>query len=157
MSVRYQHTQKGGFWFYFAIVVFSLVYVVLIAGAVNRPIEDIDRFAFAVIPIFGVYIIIMMSGLTVTIDAHSVRIRFGPGVFWKTYSLTDISECRPVRSGWWWGYGVRWYIRGWLYNIAGMDAVEVFFKSGKQIRIGTDDAEQLAAAINEAANHVQSA
>lgn len=151
MSARYHHTQKGGFLFYLAIIVFSLVYVFLIGGAVNRPLHGFDLFAIAVIPFFGGYIILMMSGLTVTVDAHSVRIRFGPGVFWKTYSLADISESLPVRNGWWWGYGIRWYIRGWLYNIAGMDAVEVRFKSGKHIRIGTDEAEQLAAAINEAA------
>jgi len=150
MPVRYQHTQKGGFWFYVAVIVFPLIYLFMLVSAINRQILDAEKIAFIVLPIFGGFLVLMMSGLTVTIDDLSIQIRFGSGVFWKTYSLTKITDCRQVRNGWWWGYGVRWYIEGWLYNIAGMDAVEITFNNSKKIRIGTDEPEKLALAIKEA-------
>lgn len=150
MPVSYQHTQKGGFWFYAAIIVFPLIYLWLLVSAGTRQVLDAEKIAFVMLPILGGFLILMMSGLTVTIDDLSIQIRFGPGVFWKTYSLTKIADCQQVRNGWWWGYGVRWYIEGWLYNIAGMDAVEITFNNGKKIRIGTDEPEKLALAIKEA-------
>jgi hypothetical protein len=150
MSVKYQHTQRGGFGFYFAIVLFSVLLVFLIIDAVNGKLQDADRIALWAVPLIGGYVILMMSGLTVTIDKAFIRIRFGPGVFWKTYSLATISDCRPVWNGWWWGYGIRWYFRGWLYNIAGFEAVEITFKSGKKIRIGTDQPDMLTQAVKQA-------
>lgn len=150
MSNRYRHTQKGGFWFYFAIFIFSLVIVLLLIDAAHRQLQDSEKVAIALVPLLGAVVILMMSGLTVTIDDPLIRIRFGPGVFWKTYPMADIAGCRQVRNGWWWGWGIRWYMRGWLYNIDGLDAVEISFKNGKKVRIGTDEPETLTAAINDA-------
>ena len=50
---------------------------------------------------------------------------------------------------WWWGWGVRYYGQGWLYNVSGLDAVEIRLKSGKHIRIGTDEPEALVAEIRD--------
>jgi len=36
---------------------------------------------------------------------------------------------------------------GWLYNVSGLDAVEVTTKSGKKYRIGTDVPAELEQAI----------
>lgn len=150
MAMRYEHTQKGGFWFYFAIALFSIVIVLFLIDAVHRQLQDSDKVAFVLVPILGAVVILMMSSLTVTINEQTIRIRFGPGVFWKTYPLADIADCRHVRNGWWWGWGIRWYVRGWLYNIDGLDAVEISFKNGKKVRIGTDEPEVLSAAIHDA-------
>lgn len=150
MSMRYEHTQKGGFWFYFAIIVFSVIFFIFLATAATAQLRDSDKVGFVLVPILGAVVILMMSGLTVTIDEKIIRIRFGPGVFWKTYPLADIADCQHVRNGWWWGWGIRWYVRGWLYNIDGLDAVEISFKNGKKVRIGTDEPEVLSAAIHDA-------
>lgn len=150
MPLKYQHTQRGGLWFYFAVVLFSTLYAILIVEAFNGHLQNDDKIALAVIPLVGGYIILMLSGLTVTINDEFIRIQFGPGVFWKTYALNKIADCRPVRNSWCWGWGIRWYIRGWLYNISGLDAVEITFKDGKKVRIGTDQPQQLAEAIKQA-------
>ena len=47
-------------------------------------------------------------------------------------------------------WGVRWTPGGWLWNISGLDGVELALVSGRRFRIGTDEAEQLAAAIQGA-------
>jgi hypothetical protein len=38
---------------------------------------------------------------------------------------------------------------GWLYNVAGLDAVEIETTEGDVIRIGTDEPDRLANALQE--------
>ena len=74
---------------------------------------------------------------------------FGPG-FWKMrVTIDEIEVCEPVRNRWWWGWGIRYFGRGWLYNVSGLDAIEIRLKSGKHIRIGTDEPEALVAEIRD--------
>jgi len=49
-----------------------------------------------------------------------------------------------VRNQWWWGWGIRLIPGGWLYNVSGLDAVELKMKNGRIFRIGTDEAQRLA-------------
>ena len=79
-----------------------------------------------------------------------LRIAFGRWAFRKQYLLENIADCRQVRNGWWWGWGIRWYFIGWLYNIDGLDGVEITFKNGKKVRIGTDEPEELSQAVCKA-------
>jgi hypothetical protein len=43
--------------------------------------------------------------------------------------------------------GIRWIARGALWNVWGLDAVELELKSGRIFRIGTDDVGGLVAAL----------
>jgi len=52
-----------------------------------------------------------------------------------------------VRNAWWNGFGIRMRRGFRLYNVSGLDAVELRLKSGDIRRIGTDDAQGLAAAL----------
>jgi len=56
-----------------------------------------------------------------------------------------------VRNKWWNGLGIRKGPGFWLYNVAGLDAVELRLRSGEVRRIGTDDPQGLAAALKAAA------
>ena len=38
---------------------------------------------------------------------------------------------------------------GWMYNVWGLDAVQLELQSGKSFRIGTDDPDGLVAALND--------
>ena len=53
-----------------------------------------------------------------------------------------------VRNSWIQGWGVRKVTRGWMYNVWGLDAVEIELNSDEVFRIGTDDADALQAAIS---------
>jgi hypothetical protein len=44
-----------------------------------------------------------------------------------------------VRNHWWNGFGIRVAAGFRLYNVSGLDAVELRLKSGEVRRIGTDD------------------
>jgi len=85
--------------------------------------------------------------LTVEVDDDELRWYFGPGLWTYRLALDEISSVSIVRNKWWNGFGIRTAPRFRLYNVSGLDAVEIRLKSGDIRRIGTDDPQGLAAAL----------
>lgn len=105
------------------------------------------------IPVLLVTIVIvgvaaMLSRLTVSVDTTEVRAVFGTRWPRRTLALGDIVSATPVRNRWYHGWGIRKVANGWMYNVWGLDAVELELTSGKVFRIGTDEPTVLAAAID---------
>jgi hypothetical protein len=70
----------------------------------------------------------------------------------KRFLLKDIAYYRPVRNPWYYFLGIRYTPRGWLFAVSGRTAIELEMKSGKTYRIGTDDVDNLAMALERALN-----
>lgn len=140
----YEHTQKAGLPFYFALI------LAIVVGIMIFTTGELPTGLVPVVVLLMLYLILMMSSLTVTIDNLFIRVRFGPGVFFKKFPVSEIAGCGSKYKTYVWGWGIRYYFSGWLYNIAGFDSVEIIFKNGKKARIGTDEPEKLAAAIESA-------
>ncbi|MEN8127613.1 MAG: hypothetical protein ABFR90_07380 [Planctomycetota bacterium] len=158
---KYEHTQKGGIWFYVCLMFTAVPAVVLCIILFQLPdLDDMSREDKICLTIgcFSVGISIpalmwataMLSGLTVRIDNEFIHIRFGQGVFRKKYPLNRIRSCQPIRTKWIHGWGIHMYKNGWIYNINGFDAVEAELDSGRKIAIGTDEPEKLTQAIEGA-------
>ena len=81
-----------------------------------------------------------------------IKIQFGLGVIRKVFPLKDIEAYCVVKNPWYYGWGIRFTPRGWLFNVSGFSAIELQMKSGKRYRIGTDDPDNLAKALDEALN-----
>lgn len=90
--------------------------------------------------------------LTVQIDNEILRAWFGPGLINKKVRMADIASCEPIRIRWWYGWGIHLTPYGWLYNIAGWDAVAIRLRDSRQFALGTDDPQGLAAAIRRFAS-----
>jgi hypothetical protein len=90
---------------------------------------------------------ILFGALTVEVRADTVECRFGPGLIRKRWQLNDIQKVEVVRNAWYYGWGIRLIPGGWLYNVSGLDAVEITLRSGKRYRIGTDEPSALKTAI----------
>ena len=82
---------------------------------------------------------------------NELRWYFGPGLWTYRLPLDQIENVATVRNQWWQGFGIRKGPGFWLYNVSGLDAVELRLKSGDVRRIGTDDPHGLAAALQTAA------
>ena len=85
-----------------------------------------------------------------TIDQSAIQLAFGPGWPRKSIRLAEVRGAEPVRNRWWYGWGIRITPHGWLWNVSGLDAVEVLLASGRRTRIGTDEPQELTAAIRQA-------
>ena len=161
MPVKYQHTQKAGTCFYLTaslligLMASFVFFLILIIRGEDMYGKDqigpiITPIAWVIAFVSVVWAALVLSSLTVRIDGQHLHVAFGKCVFRKKFLLGDIQSCRPVRNGWWWGWGIRWYFTGWLYTIAGFKSVEIILQNGKKRRIGTDEPEKLARAIQDA-------
>ncbi len=88
--------------------------------------------------------------LTVTVTADEVVVSFGVGVIRKRFRIADIRDARAVRNRWYYGWGIRYTPHGWMFNVSGLDAVELELSNNTKFRIGTDEPHQLVAAIQQA-------
>lgn len=88
------------------------------------------------------------SRLAVTVADGDVTATFGLGRPHRVVPLSNVVGVRQVRNSWIQGWGVRKVSNGWMYNVWGLDAVELELDSDTVFRIGTDDSDQLHAAIS---------
>jgi hypothetical protein len=139
---RYKHTQIG----YFLLIVYSVVILFL---AYLNILTGFEIYALAGLLVMFVALAIFAK-LTVTVGDRKIRIQFGIGIIRKGFHLNDIATYQLVKNPWYYGWGIRYTPRGWLYRVSGSTAIELQMKSGKTYRIGTDDPERLAHALDQA-------
>jgi len=143
-KMHYKHTQIG----YLMIVAFVVIGVFLGNMWVQNGFHSLF---FAVIAII-LFILAAFTYLNVMIDGTHLGIQFGYGLYTKRFLLSNIVSARVVKNHWYYGWGIRvWFWPYmWIYNISGFDAVEIKLNNGKIYRIGTDDPDKLAYAIQQA-------
>ena len=134
----YLHTQPAGRW----LVIPALVAIVLTGVAVGTRAWAV----LAGVAVLGVVSWIFRS-LTVEVADGVFRWRFGSGWPSGTVPLGDIASAEAVRTAWWAGWGIHVTRWGWLYNIAGFEAVAIRTKSGRRLAVGTDDPAGLVRAL----------
>jgi hypothetical protein len=80
-------------------------------------------------------------------ERERAALAFRSGIWTYRLSLGEIQTVAPVRNSWWYGFGIRIGPHFRLYNVSGLDAVELQLKSSEVRRIGTDDPQGLAQAL----------
>jgi hypothetical protein len=89
----------------------------------------------------------MFCCLTIEIDERQLRCFFGPGLIRRTIAVHEIVAARPVRNRWYYGWGIRLTPSGWMFNVSGLDAVELSLASGARFRVGTDRPGEVMVAL----------
>jgi hypothetical protein len=142
MRESYRHTQVGT-----VILVPLAIPAVAMLSAVLAGAPRMPLFALA-----GLFVLLsfLFGSMTGAVDGAAVSIRFGIGLIGRNFALADIRAVRAVRNEWYHGWGIRLLPRAWLYNVSGLDAVELEMANGKVHRVGTDEPGALAAAIERA-------
>lgn len=136
----YSHTQPG--------TVVRVAIGVTVAGLMGLGAAGVGL--AQVIAVVFIVPLLLFHSLQVQVTATAVHLAFGVGLISKTIPLDQISSSDPVRNRWYYGFGIRYTFMGWMWNVSGLDAVEVTYTNGKRFRIGTDDPQGLAAAISRA-------
>lgn len=138
----YQHRQRA------RLLSTILLGVVLVVGFLALTTKTGPALLPTLFILTGVQL--MMASLNVRVTHRWVDVRFGMGWPRFRFALERIVAVEAVRNAPWWGWGIRLTPRGWLFNVSGLDAVEIAFEDGNRVRIGTDDPQGLAAAIRDA-------
>ncbi len=138
----YRNTQFG------TLTVVSVVaaIAVLVLITVNTGWHPVSIGVLAIM----VILLFLFYSLTVTIDRHELRCFFGPGLIHRRFGLAEIVAAVPVRNRWYYGWGIRLTPSGWMFNVSGLDAVELELVSGTRFRIGTNEPDELVRAIEQA-------
>ncbi len=139
MNDTYRHTQIG----YLMIVTLAAGVVGLSASVASGSGPKSLMFGVAILGLC----LLLFPTLTVIVRSNSVRFFFGLGLVGREIAVTEILTVSVVRNSWTHGWGVRLIPGGWLWNVSGLDAVELRLRNGKLLRIGTDDPVALHAAI----------
>ncbi len=139
MRPLYRHTQTG---YLLIFVTIPLAVAMVVAGRLT------GTWVLQLIPIVALAPTIwVFSSLTVEVTPTELIWFFGPGVLRKSIPRADIVKATPVRNKWWHGWGIHLTPRGWLYNVSGLEAVEIELATGKFLRIGSDESDRLAHAL----------
>lgn len=123
------------------------VVVSLIIIVVAYTLEPVPTLAAALT--FGglVLALLLFGSLTVEVAGGELRLRYGLGLIRKRWPLSEIERVQAVRLPWYYGWGIRFTPRGWLYRVSGLGAVEVGLRGGKTFFVGSDEPEALARAL----------
>jgi hypothetical protein len=84
--------------------------------------------------------------LTVSDEGTELLIAFGPlPLFKRRLQYSEFEKVEQARSTIMDGWGIHMSPSGgWVWNLWGYDCVDVWYREGRKIRIGTDDAVALA-------------
>ncbi|HCA79322.1 MAG TPA: hypothetical protein DEP53_06260 [Bacteroidetes bacterium] len=138
----YRHTQIG----YVILAVLGIVTAILLILTLTIGLTGLAVGVCAAL----LLVFFLFGTLTVEVSAEEFSFRFGVGLIRKSFAVSDIKSCVVSSFPWYYGWGLRYTPRGWLYCVSGLAAVTLDLKNGKAIQVGTDDAEGLAGAVTRA-------
>jgi hypothetical protein len=148
----YAHVQVG------TTILFSLVAAAIITVAsltfATRTVGGIRALPAPALAAVGVALValigaaVVFSRLDIRVESGELSWRFGLGLLEHRIPLSDIVSANVVTNPIWAGYGVRRLPGGWLYNVAGRQAVELQLRDGRRVRVGSDEPDALAQAIS---------
>jgi hypothetical protein len=94
-----------------------------------------------------ILLLLVFASFRVEVSRGHLKARFGLGLICKSLEMSEIVDAYPVRNKWYWGVGIRLTPHGWLYNVQGLDAVEIVMRSGTKYRIGSPEPDELTRAL----------
>ncbi|HAH49060.1 hypothetical protein [Gimesia sp.] len=143
----YYHRQRGPL----CLVLYGLAVAFFVIAWFVRTVPP-QSFLSLIFALAGLVLLILAAGfhhLTVADEIDRLRICFGPlPLFQRSVLYEDVLRADVDRTTIFEGWGIHLSPRGgWVWNLWGRDCVTFQMKTGT-LRVGTDDAENLAAFVN---------
>ena len=145
---QYEHTQTGTF---LRAVLRGFALISVGSGVLTAFKSTIRR----ALPLMVASMVLgacafLFDSLTVKVSRTYISLKFGIGIIRKRFALVEVQNAAIVRNRWYYGWGIRLTPSGWLYNVSGLDAVEIQLRNGRKYRIGTDEPVELLSVIQAA-------
>ena len=125
------------------------IYRDAMAQAGANPLSSSVRNALVIGGAVMVVLLLISFRMTITVTGERIQWSMGAGFPRWSAPVREIAAVQIVRNPWYYGWGIRLTPSGMLYSVSGFQAVELSLRGGKTIRIGSDEPEALAAAINQ--------
>ena len=148
--MKYKETQFGWFVIILLLIVLALLSLCYFNQWGTNPINLIGY--LVLLTLFFVSFLLFFKMTTILSDEH-IHISYGIGLISKKINMNQLKAVRIVRNKWYYGLGIRILKDGIMYNIHGLNAVELELKKQtKTIRIGTQDSHKLKFEIDKVIN-----
>lgn len=136
----YRHTQRAPL----CLLIYALAIAFLVLAWTLRG-EPVVGVALPPVGLLMLGLAASFHHLTVADEGDRLAIRFGPlPLFKRSIRYEEINSAEAGRTAWYEGWGIHISLRGgWVWNLSGWDCVVLRHRRGT-LRIGTDDAENLA-------------
>jgi hypothetical protein len=160
-NIVFQEEQKFGSWLRWLIYIsmgisLAITAFVLIKASAADDLQNNREVILGAIVGIGVPIVIMALFLFLKLETYVSRdgidVRFFPfHIRFKRFRPEDLSEYyarqyRPILE--YGGWGIRYSLRnGKAYNVSGNQGVQLVFKNGKKLLIGSQKSDEFEAAI----------
>ncbi len=143
--MQYEHTQTAPLH-----LLVLAVSVAMLAGAWFAPQAE-TRIILTVSGSFMFVLAQCFRHLTVCDEGDHLLIHFGPlPLFRKRIPYSNIADAKRGRTTIIDGWGIHLSRGGVVtWNLWGFDCVNVYLKNGRRVRVGSDDAESLAAFLQQ--------
>lgn len=99
--------------------------------------------------VLALNIVLLLVSLQTEIAADGISVRFPPFIWrrrkysWEKISAAYVTEYRPVQD--FGGWGIKWGANGTAFSVSGKFGIQLAFKDGSKLLIGTvkpEDAEK---------------
>jgi hypothetical protein len=139
LTKPYEHTQIGWVVLGSLLLPVPLFFVLGAAAGAKLPLLLVVALLLVMALLF--------ASLTVRVDGEAISWRFGIGLVRRRIDLAEVRAFAEVENPWYWGWGIRYYRGGKLYNVSGLSAVELALRDGRRVRVGTDEPGELFRAL----------
>lgn len=159
-NLLFYEKQKFSSWFCLVLVC-SLVVGIAIIVAVLVIQESVDASVIVtailggIVAPIAIVALFILTNLETEVRSDCLRVRLFPfHIHYRKFAIEDLSEYyartyRPILE--YGGWGIRYSFRkgrGKAYNMTGNQGVQLVFKNGKRLLIGSQKPDDLAQAIN---------
>jgi hypothetical protein len=144
--MTYVHTQRGPRLVLLNLLMASFAVRLLVKTSVPGVPTGV-RLTLYVVLFVLLATAVTFSSFTISAGDGRLAWWFGPHMLRKEVALASIVAAEPMTTSVVNGWGIHLTSRGWLYNVAGRQAVLVTLHEGKQFLLGTDEPLRLAGAL----------
>jgi hypothetical protein len=141
----------------FSVIVLSLFFIFsIVMGLTVGSTDKLVMMIFIVLSLILFISLLFFYKMVIEIDSTNISFKMGIGIIGKSYNISEIESCKPVKDSFLNGWGIHKIRNGWFYNVSGFNAIELTFKNtGKRIWIGTNKPDEITEMINGLINKTQ--
>jgi hypothetical protein len=156
-AILFEESQRFTQWWIWALALIPVFAGVVAFVNIPRAHGQVDPALYAIIPVMVlVPLIFAFSELHVTITPGWLHLRYTPYFVNRRIPLAEVAQFENIRYNFWVaGYGIHYVpIRyGWVYNVRGLDGIQLRLASGKRMLIGTQRPQEFLNALAQGGAH----
>ena len=144
-DVLYEHRQTGYVVVGGVVVALAILALVAIGASTSA-----SAFALTPIAIFLGVLAGIFSSMTVRVTRTTLEWWIGIKPLGVRVALDEIESVEPIKTNLFEGWGIHLTWHGWVWNVAGFNALQVKLKRGTRYAVGTPEPDKVIAAIRTA-------